>query len=88
MECPRCKGMMVQDFFEDPRANSSALSLLGWRCIMCGEILDPVIALNRQSRPAPFVSRTRRKFAAQLSWAAHVASTAWPGWEWLAIDLI
>lgn len=67
MECPRCKGVMAQEIFEDLLDDTGSLFFKGWRCLTCGEILDPVIANNRGSRPAPFVGRARKKFAAQLN---------------------
>ncbi len=67
MECPRCKGRMVADLFEDLEDDTGAMSFKGWRCLVCGEILDPVIAANRASRPSPLWGRARRKFAPQLS---------------------
>lgn len=67
MECPRCHGIMVQDVFEDLQDDTGSLSFQGWRCIICGEILDPVIANNRASRPTPLLGRARKtKFATQL----------------------
>ncbi|MBI4401828.1 MAG: hypothetical protein HY581_09380 [Nitrospirae bacterium] len=67
MECPRCKGAMVEDVFEDLRDDTGSLNFTGWRCIICGEILDPVIVTNRESRPEPLLGRARKKFATQLS---------------------
>ena len=44
MDCPRCKGVMAQEVFEDLLDDTGNLSFNGWRCLICGEILDPVIA--------------------------------------------
>lgn len=66
MDCPRCKSMMVQDIFEDLEDDTGNLCFRGWRCIICGEILDPVIVTNRDSRPSPLLGRARKKFATQL----------------------
>lgn len=67
MDCPRCKGVMVQNVFEDLRDDTGSLYFNGWRCLICGEILDPVIVTNRASRPSPLLGRARKKFATQLS---------------------
>ncbi len=67
MECHRCHGVMVQDVFEDLEDDTGSLSFEGWRCLLCGEILDPVIATNRRSHPTPLLGRARKKFATQLS---------------------
>ena len=67
MKCPRCKGVMTQEVFEDLLDDTGNLSFPGWRCLICGEILDPVIANNRESRPMPLLGRARKKFAAQLN---------------------
>jgi len=68
MSCPRCKGVMTQEVFEDLLDDTGNLSFKGWRCLTCGEILDPVIANNRGAHPTPpLVGRARRKFAAQMN---------------------
>lgn len=54
---------MVEDVFEDLRDDTGSLNFTGWRCIICGEILDPVIVTNRESRPSPLLGRARKKFA-------------------------
>jgi hypothetical protein len=58
---------MIQDVFEDLHDDTGSIFFRGWRCITCGEIIDPVIANNRQSRPSPLLGRARKKFATQLS---------------------
>ena len=67
MECPRCQGLMVQDVCEDLRDETGALTFHCWRCIQCGEILDPGILANRASHPVSRASRARKTFALQLS---------------------
>jgi hypothetical protein len=57
---------MVLDDFEDLQDDTGSLTFRGWRCVLCGEILDPVIVHNRASRPTPLVGRARKKFATQL----------------------
>jgi len=44
MKCQRCgSGMVYERFY------GSGENFLGWRCILCGEIIDEVILENRQS---------------------------------------
>jgi len=49
MMCGRCGGMMVPDRLLDD-VGLATLSI--WRCVCCGEILDSVIAVNRDHPPA------------------------------------
>ena len=43
IRCPRCNGAMVYERFQD------MLDLFfAWRCLNCGEIVDPVVARNRE----------------------------------------
>jgi DNA-directed RNA polymerase subunit RPC12/RpoP len=43
LRCPRCDGAMVFERFQD------MLDLFyAWRCLNCGEIVDPVVAKNRE----------------------------------------
>ena len=47
MQCPRCKGTMIVDHFVD-MATSGEIWMPGWRCLLCGEIIDPIIENHRQ----------------------------------------
>ncbi len=49
MQCPRCQGTMVIDHFVD-MATSGEIWMPGWRCLMCGEIIDPIIESHRQQQ--------------------------------------
>jgi len=45
--CQRCGGRMIFEKFYDVSS-----IFYGWHCVMCGEILDPVILLHRLSQDA------------------------------------
>jgi len=44
MKCRRCGSMMVYERFYGPHEY-----FVGWRCILCGEIVDQVILKNRDA---------------------------------------
>lgn len=41
MRCPCCHGFMVVDHFTDMQLSSGALWLRAWRCVNCGEVVEP-----------------------------------------------
>jgi len=47
IRCQRCGGKMIFEKFYD--VNNI---FFGWHCVICGEILDPVILLHRLSQNA------------------------------------
>ncbi len=48
MICPRCKARMIwQKFY------AIGDSFYGWRCVVCGEVIDPVILENRANSKHP-----------------------------------
>jgi len=51
MGCPRCHNLMVEEMFVDLQASPGVWSFTGWRCVSCGEILDPIILENRTRHP-------------------------------------
>ena len=47
MRCLRCGGRMIfQKFYDIDN------TFFGWHCVICGEILDPIILLHRLSQDA------------------------------------
>lgn len=56
MRCPRCKGFMVTIQLKE-LWNSRHVD--GWRCLLCGEHIDPVIEGNRTGHASPVQSRAR-----------------------------
>lgn len=57
MNCRRCHGFMVEERFEDLRGDPHDISFYGWRCVCCGDIVDPVIIRNRLIGPTAAVAR-------------------------------
>lgn len=56
MQCVRCHGLMTRVTMEEP---SSADVIIGWRCLLCGETVDPGIEANRASHCPPVRNRAR-----------------------------
>ena len=53
MTCHRCGGLMLAEQFDDPHDFTSETEFVGWRCVNCGSIVDPLIAWRqrRDSKP-------------------------------------
>jgi hypothetical protein len=49
MKCPKCGGWMEFQEFTNVASEGMAWSFEGWRCLYCGEVIDPLILLNRQA---------------------------------------
>jgi hypothetical protein len=47
MNCLRCHGLMVGERFEDLRGDPQHISFHGWRCVCCGNVVDPLIIQHR-----------------------------------------
>jgi phage major head subunit gpT-like protein len=52
---------MVEEMFVDQETSPSVSSFTGWRCLSCGEILDPIILQNRTRHPEPQDGRARKR---------------------------
>jgi hypothetical protein len=52
MSCLRCGGMMVLEHFQEIRDHMGEGSD-GWKCVSCGELLDPIILMNRSQAAPP-----------------------------------
>jgi len=60
MDCRRCHGLMVKDSFVDLRDATGYLKFQGWRCVNCGEVIDPVVLTHRiEEQPLPCRGKTR-----------------------------
>ena len=59
VSCPRCHGMMVTITLEDVNGTKRREPLLGWRCLLCGEVLDSGIQDNRKAHQHPVKNRAR-----------------------------
>jgi hypothetical protein len=53
MRCPKCDGVMNFEEFMYGGGGETPWSYEGWRCVYCGEIIDPLILLNRETSKAP-----------------------------------
>lgn len=52
MECNRCDGFMVSDNLIDMYESSIPMWMTGWRCVSCGNIVDPLIQRHRMIQQA------------------------------------
>ncbi|OQW35735.1 MAG: hypothetical protein A4E20_09110 [Nitrospira sp. SG-bin2] len=48
MTCTRCDGLMVSEWICDLQGMSSDLCAEGYRCLLCGNIIDRTILENRR----------------------------------------
>jgi phage major head subunit gpT-like protein len=62
--CVRCGGLMVVEHYIDLQDDTGQIGLTAWRCMSCGEVIDPIILQNRE-RPAPnlLYGTKQRKYA-------------------------
>lgn len=69
MHCGRCDGYMVIDYFIDMQDDSDHLWLRAWRCVNCGEVVEPGILARRRAeryRAVHLIERVTRR-AARMS---------------------
>ena len=52
MQCARCDGFMVSDNLIDLQESSIPMWMKGWRCVSCGNIVDPLILKHRMVQQA------------------------------------
>jgi hypothetical protein len=55
---------MVAIRLEDAGHMTSRVSLSGWHCLLCGEVVEPGIAANRVGHHEPVRDRTRPHYLA------------------------
>lgn len=64
MTCHRCSGWMIEEEFCDFLDGEVCFS--GSRCVLCGDIVDPVILRHRTRRPEPRATRRRHRADRQM----------------------
>jgi hypothetical protein len=47
MHCTKCEGLMGPDDLIDMQESSIPMWMRGWRCVSCGNIVDPLIQRHR-----------------------------------------
>ena len=47
MTCERCGGLMVSERIYDLQGMNSDLCAPGYRCLLCGDLVDTIILANR-----------------------------------------
>lgn len=50
VRCSRCTGLMVLEQGFDSMLGNSEADVSIWRCVQCGEVIDPIILKNRRSQ--------------------------------------
>lgn len=63
MHCTRCDGLMVTDSLIDLRESSIPMWMKGWRCVSCGNIVDPLIQKHRMIQQSGATQLIERKTA-------------------------
>ena len=60
MICHRCHGLMVEEELRDWADGGGFVSSDLWRCLLCGELIDPVIRMNRRNVQMCFDGRKKQ----------------------------
>ena len=63
-KCARCGGLMVIVRCQDLMDNTGTINFFASRCILCGDLIDPVIQQNRVN---PIVPCHRKKMRVRRS---------------------
>ena len=50
MACRRCRGLTVVDHFIDMQDDGGRLWLCAWRCVNCGDVVEPWILRNQLTK--------------------------------------
>ena len=60
MFCQRCHGLMVLDHYIDMQDSGEHLWLRAWRCVNCGEVVEPGILWHRLGQRSLFAGLVKR----------------------------
>ena len=68
MPCERCHGFMLVDHFLDLEDDGGHLWLRAWRCMNCGEVLEPGMGMDEhRAVHRTFLARLRKRWAKPLT---------------------
>lgn len=67
MKCTRCHGLMVADDLIDMQESYLPMWMRGWRCIACGNIVDPLISRHRMVQQAGASRLLKREVRVSVS---------------------
>ncbi len=56
--CRRCGGLMVSEFCLDVFNSAGELDVMASRCVLCGDVVDPVILQNRKRQQETLAAKT------------------------------
>lgn len=56
--CSRCQGLMAPESCFNLHYDAGEMEILTWRCLQCGELIDPIILRNR-TNPLPNAGRRK-----------------------------
>lgn len=71
MTCGRCHSAMVLETFVDLGSGGNPGAFLGWRCVTCGAIVDPVIVQHQPRRSARSQTAPRETLARKATSLPH-----------------
>ena len=69
MKCTRCHGSLVPEYAYD-LANSGSISASLWKCVQCGDRIDPIILANRARQADARRLVSQAETIAQLAWTS------------------
>jgi hypothetical protein len=56
---------MIEEYYTDLLDDTGQIGIMGWRCISCGEVIDPVILRNRVNQTVDLVHVVKQRKYAQ-----------------------
>jgi hypothetical protein len=68
MTCRRCGGFQLWVHFESRKDATAAWEYDGWLCMNCGEIVDPLILLNRNMQNGMSDHHRARPYERRVVW--------------------
>jgi hypothetical protein len=57
IQCPRCGGLRIAVRYSDWARDTVEQTFRAWKCVLCGDVTDPVIATNRRRNETRRIGR-------------------------------